>query len=105
MEREQIISLMRKEIKANITGLILNCLIPNYYHEFKSVFDIREEEDFEFQPAMDYLLISEWLYERLLVIKEPVIEFHGIHIWQIIMTDSVNADEEFLIYIFSQINL
>lgn len=105
MEREQIIGLMRKEIKANITGLMLNCLIPNYYHEFESVFDIREKEDYESRPAMDYLLISEWLYERLLVIKEPVIEFHGIHIWQTIVTDCGKADEEFFIYIFSQINL
>jgi len=89
---------IKEEIKANITVLMLDVLIPNYYDELTAVLGIYEEN--EFKSAMEYWLVSEWLYRQLLAHHQPVVKFKNLYIWGRIGTGYSLTDEEVLIDIF-----
>lgn len=94
----QITLRIKEEIKANITLLMLDVLIPNCYDELTSVLGIYEEN--QFKPAMEYFVVSELLYRQLLVHHQPVVKFKNLYIWGRMGTGYSLIDEEILIDIF-----
>lgn len=89
---------IEKEIKANITVLMLDIVIPNCYDELSSIFGIYENN--QFKPAMEYLVVSEWLSRQLFANNQPVIKFKNLYIWGRLGTGYSLTDEEILIDIF-----
>lgn len=87
-----------KEIKANITCLMNNILIPLCSCELIECTGIYKDE--EFKPAMEYYLISESLFRELKKKKEAVTEFQNLYIWGRLGTGYSLTQEEVLIEIF-----
>ncbi|AFZ55582.1 hypothetical protein [Cyanobacterium aponinum] len=94
----QITLRIKEEIKVNITVLMLDVLIPNYYDELTPVLGIYEEN--EFKSTIGYWLVSEWLYRQLLAHHQPVVKFKNLYIWGRMGTGYSLNDEEVLITIF-----
>lgn len=89
---------IKEEIKVNITLLMLDVLIPNYYDELTAVMGIYEDN--YFKPAMEYFVVSEVLYRQLLAHHQPVVKFKNLYIWGRLGTGYSLSNEEVLIDIF-----
>jgi len=87
-----------KEIKANITCLMNNILIPLYSCELIECTGIIEDD--EFKPAMEYYLVSEWLFLQLKHHNQPVTQFNNLYIWGRLGTGYSLKNETVLTEIF-----
>jgi hypothetical protein len=87
-------------IKVNITCLMIDVLIPNYLEELNTVTGYYDDEGI-FHEAMEYWIVSEYLYRQLKQRKEPVVKFKNLFIWGRCGTGYPLTQEQVLIDIFN----
>ena len=98
-DKEKLQFHLNYHIKQNICVLMLDVLIPYYSDQISNCLGNYDDNDF-FNPAMEYWLISEHLYQQLRSKGQPVVKFKNLYIWGRLGTGYSLTDEEVLIDIF-----
>lgn len=96
-EREKLQFHLDYNIKQNITLLIEDILL-HYSDELSDC--LGNYDDDNFNPAMEYWLITEYLYHQLLAHHQPVVKFKNLYIWGRLGTGYSLTNEQVLIDIF-----